>query len=146
MDAYCQRQAVLLVLQSWIPPMCASFSMVRDSTRTRPPRTSTWRMETRSMLWLSKLEELLNDCLRWNLLHTLFILTILNSNIIRFPWFVCFKGYFELLHPRSLDFQIHLFPKMEQAQKDCFRVVDHFFMKNSHQILKRCFEAHLHFH
>lgn len=38
--------------------MCASFSMVRDSTRTRPPRTSTWRMETRSMLWLSKLEEL----------------------------------------------------------------------------------------
>ena len=55
MDAYCQRQSVIIFPYSWTPTTCASFLMERDFTRTRPPRSCTWRTETRSMSWLSKL-------------------------------------------------------------------------------------------
>ena len=56
MDAYCQRQSVDLFSYSWALPMSDSSSMARDCMRPRPPRTWTWRTETRSMWWLSKLE------------------------------------------------------------------------------------------
>ena len=56
MDAYCQRQSVNRPQLSSTWPTCASSSTARDSTRTRPPRTSTWRTETRLTSWSSKSE------------------------------------------------------------------------------------------
>ena len=47
MDAYCQRQNVTLPLFSSMFPTSASSSTENDSTRTKPPKTYTWRTETR---------------------------------------------------------------------------------------------------
>jgi hypothetical protein len=49
MDAYCQRQSVILLLSSSMLRMFASYSTENASTRIKHPRISTWRTETRSM-------------------------------------------------------------------------------------------------
>lgn len=58
MDAYCQRQNVLIDLSSFPLAMFASSSMENAFIRVRPPRTSAWRTETRLMSWLNRLEVL----------------------------------------------------------------------------------------
>lgn len=57
MDAYCQRQSVTLLLFSSMLPMFDSCLMASGCTKDKPPKISTWRMVTRSMLWLSKSAE-----------------------------------------------------------------------------------------
>lgn len=57
MDAYCQRQNVTIHPLSSTPRTSASSSTENASTRTKPPRTCTWRTETRSTWSSSKSEE-----------------------------------------------------------------------------------------
>lgn len=56
MDAYCQRQSVFISKQSLTPPTFDSSLMDRGLMKTRPPKTSTWKMAMRSMSWFSKSE------------------------------------------------------------------------------------------
>lgn len=54
MDAYCQRQSVIYSVFSWTQVTCDFCSTERDFMRRRRLKIWIWRMEMRSMLWLSK--------------------------------------------------------------------------------------------